>query len=30
MKSGSAAKNVRHYVYDRQLQFLETVAEPNT
>ncbi|XP_060855536.1 uncharacterized protein LOC132933241 [Metopolophium dirhodum] len=30
MKSGSAAKNLKHYIYDRQLQFLETVAEPNT
>jgi len=29
MKSGSAAKNVKHYVYDRHLQFLESVAEPN-
>ncbi|CAI6373645.1 unnamed protein product [Macrosiphum euphorbiae] len=30
MKSASAEKNLKHYIYDRQLQFLETVAEPNT
>lgn len=29
MKSGSAAKKIKEYVFDKQLQFLESVTEPN-
>lgn len=29
LKSGSASKKTKEYVFDKQLQFLESVAEPN-
>jgi len=29
LKSGSGRKNVKTYMYDQQLQFLESLTEPN-